>query len=62
MGKIESNILKKLPLEIQNGKIRKFKLHKEKEAKISSTFYQSNNIMNENFHRPISKCFILNNE
>jgi len=59
MKKIDKNILKKLPLEIQNGKIRKLQPNKKKEIKISSIFYQSNNMMNENFHKSISKCFIL---
>lgn len=58
MKTINTDILRKLPLEFQNSKIKK-QTAKPKLQSIPSNFYQSQNIINENFHRPISKCFII---
>jgi hypothetical protein len=61
MKKIDKNILSKLPLEFQSIKTVKV-ISTNKKAKIKSKFYESNNVFNESFHRPISKCFTIYDE
>jgi len=50
-------MLKKLPLEFQNAEIVMKTNQETNVNKLPSSFYQTHSVMNENFYKPISKCF-----